>query len=335
MRVLGVDAGASKTFALIADGIGRILGFGQGGPGNHQTVGLERALGEIRRACEEALRQAEAAPPVEVGVFGLAGADLPMDFELLSPALEEMGLARRTLVKNDTLVALRAGLKRSWGVVVVCGTGFNAAGVAPDGREFRLPGLGPLSGDWGGAGDIALETVRLVCRAWDGRGRPTALTQKVLSHLGFPSVEALIAEMYRSQIPHYEGGFDPQRLLGLVPLVFEAALEGDEVAQDLVVRVGREVGLAVSAVIRHLGLMETDVEVVLAGGVFRGVGPLLIDTVTQVVHRAAPRARLVLPEFEPVVGAILLGLESLGVTVDEAVYASLRDSLPDRLMRIG
>jgi N-acetylglucosamine kinase-like BadF-type ATPase len=33
--VLGVDAGATKTFALVADEGGHILGFGQGGSGNH------------------------------------------------------------------------------------------------------------------------------------------------------------------------------------------------------------------------------------------------------------------------------------------------------------
>jgi hypothetical protein len=65
--------------------------------------------------------------------------------------------------------------------------------------------------------------------------------------------------------------------------------------------------------------------------VFKGQGPLLVDTVTQVVHRAAPRAGIVLPDFEPVVGAVLLALESLGLEIDETVYANLRASLPNAL----
>ena len=329
--VLGIDAGASKTFALVADESGHILGFGQGGPGNHQVAGLESAMAQIRQSCEAALAQAGAAPPVDFGYFGLAGADLPVDFALLTPTIEGMGLARRLRIKNDTMVALRAGLKRSWGVAVICGTGFNAGGIAPGGQEVQLPGLGALSGDWGGGGDIAQEVVRLVCRAWDGRGQPTVLTEMVLSALGFASVEELIDQLYQAQFDYYPGQSDLRRLLTLVPLVFEAANAGDQVAQDLLLRLGAEVGITANAIIKRLGLETGDVEVVLGGSVFKGEGPLLLDTVIQEVHRVAPQAHLVLPEFEPVVGAVFLALESLGVEVDEAVYANVRASQPDEL----
>jgi N-acetylglucosamine kinase-like BadF-type ATPase len=117
----------------------------------------------------------------------------------------------------------------------------------------------------------------------------------------------------------------------LVPLVFKAAYGGDQVAQDLLVRVGTEVGTTANAIIKRLGLETTDVEVVLGGSVFKGRGPLLVDTITQMVHRTAPQATIGLPEFEPVVGAVFLALESLGVEVNEAVYANVRASLPDEL----
>ncbi len=327
--VLGVDAGASKTLALVADTNGRVLGLGRGGPGNHQVVGLDAALAEIKRSVELALAQASKPPPLDFGLFGLAGADLPVDFSLLTPAIESLGVARRVSVKNDTMVALRAGLKRGWGVVVISGTGFNAGGIGPDGREIRLPGLGALSGDWGGGGDIAQEVIRLVCRAWDGRGQPTVLTEMVLTALGMRSVDELISELYQSQFD--SDHFDVRRLLDLVPLVFEAAYMGDTVAQDLLVRVGNEVGATAGAIIRRLGLESTDVEVVLGGSVFKGKGPLLVDTVTQVVHRVAPRAVIVLPEFEPVVGAVFLAMEALGVEVNDAVYHNVRASLPEEL----
>jgi len=329
--VLGVDAGASKTFALVADEEGHLLGFGQGGSGNHQVAGLQPALAEIRRACEQALLQAGASPPVDFGFFGLAGADLPVDYALLTPAIEEMDLVRRVRIKNDTLVALRAGIQRRWGVAVICGTGFNAGGIGPDGREIQLSGLGALSGDWGGGGDMAREVIRLICRAWDGRGQSTVLTEMALSALGLPSVEELISQLYQSQLDVYPGQFDQRRLLALVPLVFEAAYGGDQAAQELVVRMGTEAGTTANAIIRRLGLEATAVEVVLGGSVFKGKGPLLVDTVTQVVHRAAPQATIVLPEFEPVVGAVFLALESLGVEVNDSIYAHVRASLPDEL----
>ena len=58
------------------------------------------------------------------------------------------------VLRNDTFAVLRAGTDRTWGVGIVCGFGTNCCGVAPDGRVFRLPAIGPVSGDWGGAGDL-------------------------------------------------------------------------------------------------------------------------------------------------------------------------------------
>lgn len=326
--VLGVDAGASKTFALVAEETGGIRGFGRAGPGNHQTVGLEKAVSSIRSACIEALRQANVQAPVEVGVFGLAGADLPEDFSLLTEAMERLGLAKTVRVENDAMVALRAGTSRSWGVVVICGTGFNAAGVAPDGRTFRFPGLGWISGDWGGGWDIAQEAVRAVVRAWDGRGPQTLLTSLVLEFFGFNSVEAFISALYHRRIPE-------EKILEIVPLVFEAAWQGDAVAQNILIRLGKEVGIAAGTVIKRLGLEKSDVEVILAGGVFKGKGPLLLDTVVQAVHRVAPKARVVLPKYAPVVSAVLLALEALKGSLDEKIFDNLDRSLPRELREHG
>ena len=38
---LGIDIGCTKSQALIADQTGRAVGFGQGGPGNHEVVGYD------------------------------------------------------------------------------------------------------------------------------------------------------------------------------------------------------------------------------------------------------------------------------------------------------
>lgn len=320
-KVIGVDAGNSKTFALVAEEHGRVLGFGRAGPGNHQTVGPAQAAHEIRRACLEALSKADVAGPVHTGVFGLAGADLREDFALLEEVVQEIGVAERAQVENDTLVALRAGTSRPWGVVVVCGAGFNAAGIAPNGRVLRLPGLGWISGDRGGGSTLAREAVRRVARAWDGRGEETLLTRLVLKELKMKGVEQLISALYHRRI-------EEKKLLDLVPQVFEASYSGDAVAQEILIQLGEEAGITAGAVIRRLDLEGSDVEVVLAGGMFRGKGALLPDTVAQVVHRTAPQARLVRPRFPPVVGAVLLALEKSDVPVTTDIIREVERSLP-------
>lgn len=324
--VLGVDGGSSKTHALVADERGRVLGIGQTGSGNHQSQGLEPAVQEISRAARLAIDEAGLpATPVELGCFCLAGADLPEDYVLLQKAMESLRLTWSVLVKNDTLAALRGGSARSWGVVVICGSGFNAAGRSPNGSEIILPGLGAISGDWGGGRALSQEMIRMVMRAWDGRGKPTLLTGMVLGALSAPSQEALLSRLYHRKI-------DPQRLLNLVPILFDAAEAGDEVARELIVRMGTEVGITAQTLIRRLSLENEDVEVILGGSVFKGKGSLLLDTVKRVVHERAPNARMVKLRHEPVVGAVLLALEAIGVNVDEEVNQVLQDTLPERLV---
>lgn len=308
MRVfLGVDAGGSKTHAMALDETGRLLGFGAGGTGNHQMGGLEAALHEIGSAARTALDAAGVAV-AELGCFCLAGADLPQDYHMLQTAVEAQGLARAVVIKNDSIAALRCGLTRPWGVAVICGTGFNAAGRGQDGREIVLPGLGPISGDWGGGGDLVIEMIRAVMRAWDGRGRPTALTRTILERLGKSSEEEFLLALYNRRLSR-------RRLLPLAPLLFEVAETGDAVAREIVVRMGTEVGVTANTLLRRLDLLSTDAEVVLSGSVFKGTGKLLLDTVRQVVRGAAPTARIVRPVLEPVAGAALLALDLAGVPV--------------------
>jgi N-acetylglucosamine kinase-like BadF-type ATPase len=322
---LGVDGGSSKTHALVVDVGGRVKGFGQAGPGNHQSRGLQNAIREIDTAVRAALAEANIQPSaVDTGCFCLAGADLPEDYLMLQEAIQVLSVARAVIIKNDTMAALRAGLSRPWGVVVICGTGFNAAGRAPDGREIVLPGLGTISGDWGGGGELSWEMIRMIMRAWDGRGKPTLLTKLVLDALQLPSEEALLAKLYHNEIDHWH-------LLDLVPLLFEAAEAGDEVARELIVFLGTEVGVTARTLVRRLGLENEDVEIILGGSVFKGKGPLLLETATRVIHEIAPRGQVKRTDHEPVVGATLLALEAMGVTPDEQLQQALASTLPDRL----
>ena len=117
-------------------------------------------------------------------MYCLAARTRRADIRLLTSRLAARGFARTDLLRNDTFAALRAGTDRGWGVVVICGQGVNAAGVAPDGRTARLDALGEISGDWGGAPMSAGRGSRPPCVARDGRGPRTSLERLVPAHFG-------------------------------------------------------------------------------------------------------------------------------------------------------
>ena len=74
---MGLDAGATKTFCLVADAQGCIAGFGRGGNGNYENQGVEPAARENRKAVEGALADAGfALEDIACIGMGIAGADL-------------------------------------------------------------------------------------------------------------------------------------------------------------------------------------------------------------------------------------------------------------------
>src|SRR5919197_42979 len=163
IAILAVDGGNSKTDIALVSAGGEVLGAVRGAGASHQSLGVEGALdglgAMITTACLDAGLDPAARPLAQVGVWCLAGLDLPADEAALAPAIAKRRWAREDLLRNDTFAVLRAGTERTWGVGVVVGAGMNCAGVAPDGTQARFPALGPLSGDWGGGHHIGIDEV--------------------------------------------------------------------------------------------------------------------------------------------------------------------------------
>jgi N-acetylglucosamine kinase-like BadF-type ATPase len=326
--VIGVDAGGTKSFCLAAELDGTIKGFGKAGPGSFEVVGLETAKVNILECVEQAInRGGPAKDEVRQGVFALAGADFyPEDFEMLTQAMEDLHVARKCTVRNDSIAGLRAGIRRPYGVCIIMGSGFNGAGFGKDGTEARYISEGFLYGDVGGGHTIAREVLHHAFRSWDGRGKKTVLEQRVREYFAFDDMYELARFLYYNREPH-------KRIPGLCPICFEAACDGDEVAIEMITRFGIEAGISANALIRKLELEDDEFEVVLAGSVFKGKGPLMIDTVKGIIKPVAPKAHVITPRYEPVVGALMLALEEAGVEVAGEVEANLDSTVPKELKR--
>ncbi|ASA20386.1 N-acetylglucosamine kinase [Paenibacillus donghaensis] len=314
---LGIDGGGSKTLAVISDEAGRIIGRAVTGCGNHQA-GAAEAEQNIRQAVDEVLRSAGLAKDrITYSVFGLAGADREADFLVLRPMIACLGLQRYHIV-CDTVIGLRAGTRQSYGAVVICGTGTNAYGINRQGEELQVGGFGYAFGDFGGGGSLAVEVFRSVIRAWEGRERPTRLSQVALAELGFTTTE----EMFHHYLDH--GMRVPN---GLAKLLFEVA-EHDEIAREILRRQGRELGIAASAVIRKLGMQQDSFDLVMAGSILtRGDSRYIVPYIEAEVASLAPGCRLTVLGLEPVAGALYMAMESSGCSVEEPVYEALDHQL--------
>lgn len=326
---LGLDAGGTKTFVLIGDAGGRILGFGRAGTGNYEGFGVDAAYREIEKAVNGALQSAGLTLDQISGIgMGIAGADLPEDYvmlekEIFTPMFGDIP----RMFRNDSMGGLRGGTKDPFGIVIACGTGCVCAGINRAGRDTRVGGISEDFGDMISGSSIGIEGLRTVFRQRDGIMPESPLTRLFVERAGLKSVDELFYKMYKREIWYDD-------LQPMAKLVFDAAYEGDSAACDLLEWGGRYLGDMVNAVARLLDMRRDTFDVVMTGSVFKGVSPVLMDAMTTRIHRECPNARCVRALFEPVVGTLLLGVE-LHHGMDEGKYAVLTEELDKAAQRFG
>ncbi|HWE65866.1 MAG TPA: BadF/BadG/BcrA/BcrD ATPase family protein [Acidimicrobiales bacterium] len=323
--LLALDGGSTKTDAVLVSADGTLLGRARVGPSNHQLVGLDGALDALGEVIAAVTRDAGITDPpfplCPLGVYCLAGLDLPVDEARLAPAIALRGWTGTDLLRNDTFAVSRAGTIANWGIGVVCGTGLNCAGVGPDGQSVRFPALAELSGDFAPGGSwLGVRALGLALRAGDGRGQPTLLRQRVAAHFEQVDAEAVLTAVYTGEIGY-------GRLFELARVLLGAATDGDQPSRLAADILADEVVLFATAAITRLGVAGEDVEVVLGGGIFDTDDVAFHARVAAGIQAVAPRALLRRLSAPPVLGAALLGLDALGA--DDAAQQRLRAALSD------
>ncbi len=176
---LGVDAGATKSHALICNSSGKIMELGKSGNSNPDIVGQDGFTAVINEALIEALELAGIDRDQIVGAgFGVSGYDWPSQKAGLLASIELLNLNCPIELVNDSLIALMAGTTNGWGVAVVAGTSCNARGIAPDGKLGRVAGYSSL-GEYAGSVEIVMKALHAITKSWSRRGPKTKLTSGI------------------------------------------------------------------------------------------------------------------------------------------------------------
>lgn len=319
--ILGVDGGNTKTIAIVATSSGQILGAGRGGRSDiYNTPTEELALQEIAHAVEQALQQAGVtAGELEVGAFSMAGADWPEDVDLLRRGVTRFGFGRTIVIANDAIGALRAGTPDGVGVAITCGTGIAIGARNTDGREWYL-------GNWTvaiGGYELGKKALVAIYEAHLGLGPQTSLTPGILNFFDADSVENVL---------HYCTARNTDRHWShqakLAPILLDEAANGDAVALAIVEAAGKRDARVAAMAARSVGLENVPFRLVLSGGVLRHPSQLLSDAICRHVSDEIPGANICRGGPEPVIGAVMMARDTLGLPPDEAVQARLEQETP-------
>jgi N-acetylglucosamine kinase-like BadF-type ATPase len=253
-------------------------------------------------------------------VGGYTGADWDDEYVLLREAVEELELAERVTIVNDSIAALRGGTAQPYGAILVAGSGANCAVRAPDGREFIYHYY--HDSDLQGGSALGRAALNAIYRAETGRPPQTSLRERVLSLFDLPDVNALM----RGRV---EGRISAESVLEIAPLVFEEAAKGDQAAINIITHFGVGCAELLVNAIKRLEMTSLKVEIVLSGGIFKAKSSLLREILTRDVTREVPLAKFIEAHYEPVVGSALLALEKHGVKMDDATQKNIEKSALD------
>lgn len=316
---LGVDVGGTKTHTLVVAGDGQVVGFAEGGPGNHEDVGYEGLTRVLKQSIHDALNSASLSPGQLAGAgYGIAGYDWPSEEKRNLDIIQSLGFNIPFNVVNDTILGLPAGAREGWGVAVVSGTGCNCWGWDRTRQMIgRVTGSGSQMGEAAGASELVNKAIQAITHEWEMRGPATALSPAFIDYFGVSSLEELIEglSMRRLSIDGFAA-----------PLVFKVAEAGDPVAIQVTNWAGQELAELAKCVIRQIGFQELVFDIVLVGSMFKN-GCLLIEPMRKVVQEFAPKANLVKLTVPPVVGAVLLGVEASGLIVGKHFHNKLNRTI--------
>jgi glucosamine kinase len=292
---LGVDGGQSSTTALIADGLGRVVGVGYSGPCNH--VAASEARRKFREVIGDCIKQAsrgvrggdEGLPRFAAACLGFSGgaADkLELTRELIS--------SEHLKVTNDAEIALTGALEGQPGIIVIAGTGSIALGKNAEGRIARAGGWGYIFGDEGGAFDLVRQSLRAALRAEEGWGPETSLRPTLLREMQEKTANDLLHRFYRINTR--------QEIARLAPLVSNAAEAGDIVAREILLHAAQRLFVYAKGVHANLFPKEWNVPVAHIGGVF-GSTLLLAEFQKQISE--CLRCTSIAPRLSPAAGALI------------------------------
>ncbi|MFI5646067.1 N-acetylglucosamine kinase [Kitasatospora sp. NPDC051705] len=252
---LGLDAGGSRTGAVLLDADGALRGRGEGPGANPAGQRPGDVLAHLGAAAAGALdgRDPRLVGSCLVGLAGYRALPDPERFAERCRAALRLGCPVRLV--PDTVPALACGgVTDGHGTVLIAGTGTVCARLAGTRTIARAGGLGWLLGDEGGGFWLGREALR---HAHADPAGP--LGAAVRAHCAADSPDDLLRWAYQGP---------PRRLAALAPLVSRLAEEGDGPA----LAIAHTAAGHLAALARVTAVPEEPL--VLAGAVATSAGPV-------------------------------------------------------------
>lgn len=319
LYIAGIDGGGNKTVCAVCDEEGTLLGYSKEGPSNLEVLGAEETQKILSESLQKALSRAKLELSQLSGIcFGVGGLDTEEDYRAYTEITTNIVPSDVEIrIETDAFIGLHSGTFGGPGIAVVAGTFMLIAGMNKQGHQDRVGGWGHLFLDEGSAFYIGQKALIACLRAYDGRGPQTILNKLIVKELKIQSSIDIPSYFYKKTNP-------PREIAALAPIVDEAAERGDEIAIKILNDAGQELGLGISTLAKKLNMENEDqLQIVLIGGVFNST-LVQLSLKDYLKSQLEVKFKYIRPEWEPVVGSIVLALKNLNLELTPTVIENLK-----------
>jgi N-acetylmuramic acid 6-phosphate etherase len=289
-RILGVEGGGTKTAWALVERDGdelRVLEQGKLPPSNFRLASPER----LRSIFQQLPREINRA-----GIF-LAGCGTEEDRQNLRSIAAEVWPSAIIVTGSDRDSGMAVALGHGEGIVVNAGSGSSVTGRRGD-RIEKAGGWGHILGDAGGAYFLSVQALRLILREYDLHRGEVQFTAKILRALSLNSLDELV---------RWAQVADKMEIAMLAPVVFEAAMAGDERVLEILEEGARALCEYTEAVAARLHLLAP--KVMLLGGLFHR-DSIYAHAFRRRLKKNLPDARISAVDQPPELGAAWLAAEA-------------------------
>jgi len=306
LYVIGIEGGGTKTTAVLCALDGNILSEAQGGPSNYHIVGIEKTVATLLDLIQTCCHSVGCdVSQIGAVVAGLAGAGRILDQQRIVDRLLEVARMKnialdKVTIESDARIALEGAFSGKPGIVVIAGTGSIVFGKDERERIYRAGGWGRFIGDEGSGYAIGREALNTVAKILDGYNKKTKLVKLFGEKFGFVSQDTILEAIYKE---HYD-------IASVVPVVLEAAANGDPIAKKILIRACSDLVEAIKIVVMKMNKGKKSVP----KRSLALLGTLLIKDnfysrkIRSVIKREVPLVSLRNVESSPVVGAVLMAI---------------------------
>lgn len=297
----GWDGGATKTAVRLVDASGRLIAENSFGPLNLNGTSPEAVRRHVADAIAWTAQQSGGSSLCGGLVIGAAGVSNLNVRAALEADVRAAGYSGPLRILGDQEIALHGAI-RTYGAVLIAGTGSVCFGRDPAGAYFRTGGRGYLIDDEGSGYAIGRDILAAAVRAADGRLPQTCLLDLVYGYLKTDTPEGIVSWVYAPATGKKE-------IAALSPLLLDALAREDAAALRIAEKAAAALTELVTAAWQNARM--TDGELALTGSILQHY-PLIREGVIQALKKDLPALRVGDPLGTPAEGAAALALRYMG-----------------------